>query len=511
MAKTNFNKLPSEVLLVVFGFLDKKTLLNASLVCQTWCDLIGSSKTSMENLTLHLNKRNLPSKGDQFKRKYQNVEIRFGNISFAGNDFFKTALEKILDAFDFSSTTNLTIATLEKAEIPQIMTLLSQMPELENLSLILQTCTNLFNHSRVKHVSLPKLKTLTTFYHGRHNYVLNYLRAVNLTELKIVKTQHVHTRDKFVANFVKCCSKLKKLILGGNALEEMIRKQQKFDFQLVSLKIGHMKNIWGVEDNFNEFLVSQSSTLVDLKCESALELSSENIQTIFRIRNLRKLELTSSLSYSLTNYSNLNLVTTLNELTISDDDIQTRFILEKCPQLKTLRLVRWFSHCLEYICVHQPHLVRLSIDFILGSKTEDELVHLKYLQVQHVSDDFILFIAKSPSIETIDVEKFPEHKIREKQIDKMLQGTELSHLILSTKDFICDDKVFVSNDMKSNEKLRSLRLNFISFSDFGKFELLIDKSNWSIEEREDVKVEICKKYPSLGELIKISIILINLI
>lgn len=199
MEESTGHKFPSEAILDIFKYFDAKTLLNASLVCKDWSDLIGSSKVTMEKFKLCIDKKNLSSMGDNIKWKHLNVEIRFGNDPPMSSDFFKKALETITKTFDFSSTRNLTIATMETADVSQIMMLLSQLPKLESLCFTLETC-DAFEEANIKCVELPQLKTLTIYYEGAQNFVLKYLKAEQLVELKIMKIQRRFTRDQIITN-----------------------------------------------------------------------------------------------------------------------------------------------------------------------------------------------------------------------------------------------------------------------------------------------------------------------
>lgn len=330
--------------------------------------------------------------GDKIKWKHHNVEIRFGNDPLGNKDFFKEAIEEIIEAFDFSCTRSLTIATMETADVPQIMTLLSQMPKLENLCIMLGIC-EAFEETESNYVTLPMLKVLTIYYQGAQNFVLKYLKAEQLEELKIIKLKRRFTQDQIITNFVKDCSKLKKLTLGGDAVYEMIESQQEFDFQLTSLGIGNTKSKYTNPSKLSKFFASQSSSLIDVKFEMTSGLlDQENIKTIFNIKSLLKLEVTFSLpSYEeLESGWNSNSPLPLRELTISDFIIKnTKLILERCPKLEVLRFGQTspqsgesFQSAVSFLSVHCPKLVRLSINYISGFEADKNLKMLKYLQTQ---------------------------------------------------------------------------------------------------------------------------------
>lgn len=78
--KSNF---PAKCLEVIFGNLIGNDLLNCSLVCKHWYDVIGTSELCMNKIKLNLQKMNFSNyanavqKLPNLKRKWTNVSLSF--------------------------------------------------------------------------------------------------------------------------------------------------------------------------------------------------------------------------------------------------------------------------------------------------------------------------------------------------------------------------------------------------------------------------------------------------
>lgn len=152
MVSLTIIKPPNEVIFHIFEFLDKKSLLNASLVNKNWRDLFRSSTAFMNKFKISLNKKDNP---EELMLKHINVDIGVHYESF------KKTFEEIADtALDTSKTRKLRLTTTKKFDIPTMLKLLSQMEELETFCLDLDACTNDFNESKIKHLALQNLKVL---------------------------------------------------------------------------------------------------------------------------------------------------------------------------------------------------------------------------------------------------------------------------------------------------------------------------------------------------------------
>lgn len=216
MVLTTIQRLSNEVILLIFEYLDEKSLLNASLVCKDWSELISTSTATMKKFKLCLNRRNMPSKGDHLKWKHLNLEIRIAISTIISDAYFNESMENIINSFEFSCTKNLIFTTMEKPDLQQIIELLTRMPQLENLCILLLDCPKVFEETKLKHVELSKLKTLTFFYHGKNKILIKFIKAEELSELKLVELKGTYRYRDVIPNFVKSCSKLKKCILYGD-------------------------------------------------------------------------------------------------------------------------------------------------------------------------------------------------------------------------------------------------------------------------------------------------------
>lgn len=108
----------------------------------------------------------------------------------------------------------------------------------------------------------------------------------------------------------------------------------------------------------------------------------------------------------------------------------------------------------------------------------------------------MLFLASSPQIEVIDIGGFI---LLKNGREELLKTPALTHLILRAED--CkDDHVFVNNNhQNSNGTFKTLRMDFKSVDGIKEFKIIVCNFNWSVEEREDVKIQILGNYREEGE------------
>lgn len=502
MVSITIVQLPSENILHIFEFLDAKTLLNASQVCKNWSDLIGSSTTIMKKFMLYLNEGEIPV---DLKWKHTSVKIA------VYYNPFKETMKKVASAFDISRMRNLTAIITQKFDSSIMLGLLSQMPKLENFRLHLITCRNDFDESKMKQLTLPNLNVMEIFWHGRSNYIFKFMKAEQLSELKLIKNYGDYTSDKIIPNFLKGCSKLKKMFLYGAAFQDIIELHQEFDFQLEVFRLAN-NVLYEVKDqeNFNKFLASQSSSLSVLCFYSTAEFRLENIRSIFNLKALTRLVFEQCYINDELFCNNLesNLITTLIELTIVEGNINqqpenfTKRFLEKSPNLKRLQLQCLFEGALKHISIYCPKLETLAVEEVSDSlDTDSNLANLRHLEVYAFSNKWLSLVVSCPSIESLDVKKVSESQILGKELDVVFKEIKLSHLILKSECSHCD--IFVNNNYNiNNMSFKTLRLNFDSILDLVMFELTLDEMQWSIEDCGFLKYQIMNNYPdSLSELI----------
>lgn len=224
-------------------------------------------------------------------------------------------------------------------------------------------------------------------------------------------------------------------------------------------------------EDLNSFLVSQPS-LTDLRVTNT---SKEILKTIFSIKSLSKLSLNNCLprNEKFYKYLNLNEMSTIKELRIEDNlpnENATKFILEKCQNLKKFKLkYSSYKDLIKHLSVHCRKLIRLSINVVESSLDIGmNFAQLKHLRVKRISNNLISLLNCCPSIEKLDVKLIKEAHFRENDFDVLMQNPKWSHLILrfnisKAGDLLytnhCD--VFVANDYKTETgSPKILRLTF---------------------------------------------------
>lgn len=527
MTRATIQNLSDEILLLIFHYLVAKSLKNSSLVCYNWSDLIGSSTTTMEKFIFTLKNRGFPSSRDKLKRKHQSVEILYGNEQDSINEYFNKFLENFDDKFDISMAKNLVFISFRKIDASLVMRLLSQCPQLISLKMMILRDFNVNEEPAMKSVSLPKLKMLKIHWQLRQNFLLKFIKADQISELTLEKAgEEGFTQDDMVTTFVRSLTKLKKLRTCTYTLDKMVGSLPEFGLQLKTLHIAHALISTSTMEKLNKFLISQSSSLTELKFYSFVHflLSDEIIRTISRLKCLSKLSvseaaLAPAFSHDPSHLRCLKPMTTLSELKMKNRvyfNNVGKYLIEKCPNLKRLKLECsdhrtqiWsctlcsVTSSVQHISVHCRKLEVLSIGFVRGLIDNDKnFVHLKHLRVDAIANinDWIALINRSLSIESLVVKIVSEIQIFENIFADLLEKPTLSHLILRIKHLPEAGDIFRNrNYTNSQGKLKTLQLNFDNIHDFVMFELTMNCSKWCIEEKSIIKRQVLKNYRIKGE------------
>lgn len=501
------NKLSDDVLLIIFEYLEAKSLLRASQVCKNWSDLIGSSTTTMKKLKLFLKKSNLHSIGEKVYWKHFNVVIQFGigRAHHSQNDYFQNTMEKIADTFNTSNTRNLMFIITKKVDAHPLVNFLTLVPHLEDLKLYLEGSFNEIDASKMEHVVLSKLKKMEILWWYNYSFILTFLKAEQLLELKLKNYGQQRYADNVVINFLTGCTKLKKLTMTSFVFRQMFQSLEKYEFQLTHLKISFIAINPSFFQNFIRFLISQSTTLTNLVFHGITQNFEQILQTIFLIKHLSSLSINV---YAIPKdnglYRRLKPITTLKKLTIekhyNSDDLAyyetALFIIEKCPNLQKLKLEFSYPTTFSHLSVLCPNLVELSIDCVKDFTDFGQgFVNLKYLEVICVSnmDNWMRMILNIPSIEALEVNYVSENQIIENHFEALLSQPTVSHLILRCGKPEDEDVIFCNTmHMNNNGELKTLTITFEKIHDLVMFELLRDTSQWHILEQKFLEKEILK-------------------
>lgn len=508
MTSTTIHQLHHYALVNVFSFLDAKSLLNASRVCKAWSEKIGSSPVTMNKFKLKLWDWKSFEDDSKCYWKHYNVEINFtvtSNQVLAEDAPGDAELYmKILEKFDFTGTRNFSYIR-PNADFR----LLSKMPMLEKLELNFETMPEQ-SESSFQQLNFPRLRSLSIRWDSSPSHILKFINAKNLETLKL-RTLKGRPRpnetieDNDLTNLLKGMAKLKKLTMYDHVLAKMINDQQYFDFQLTDLSCGFEPTLSILNmEKFNQFLRSQSASLVSFNFVCSVLIPMPMIETILSCKKLSSVSLNStrtgafSLPENGNMYNQIEPSRVIKELTIrryvSKDPL--RHFLGKCPNIKWFKFEEAYDDIINDISHFCPNLKGLKMDDC-RRVPEKSLARLNFLQIQKLTRPVELstFLERHPSITTISLKEVSGDAARPCEIKIFLKTIVRSHLIFRHK---CHP--YTKHEMAvvlANSKYEKKNGNFVSLqiilhgsSLISRYLNFLDEKEWKIEEREDVKAKL---------------------
>lgn len=481
----SLNEFPECILLEIFQFLDGATLKDASLVCKTWNDLIGSSAVLMKKFQLKFNSfERLPS--DRLVRKYRDVHIDIGSRFECNSENF----QKIKDVFDYTNTRIMYLGTRGLVEVGAFIQLVSEMPLLEDLTLYFRQEFAGFDESKIKHVTLSKLTIFNM--DVKDAIFLKFISAPQLSECFVLIDQKRQVPDDCLANFLNNRSQLKTLMINAFGLKEMIEARQQFGFELNILKTeGYVTPLPGTFlQTLDTFLASQTSTLTEIDLREVFGLSDSILKTIFLSKCIRKLFFNvHEIDFSINFHHELDTNVSLKELTVvgsfpSEEFLKT--LVRRCPNLEKLKLSHTYEGTIDHVAHHCRNLSELAVDSIkVPSSGNERFRFVNQLTVRTIPnvDHWISLIVDLPLLETLVVTRCEEDTITDEAIDVLVQQPKLRHLDINANDVAALVLIFKRLSINYGN-LETLRLQFISDKHVT-FDFPEDRSDWSEDDNEE--------------------------
>lgn len=433
MSQTTINQLSDDIVLLIFDFLDARSLKSASKVCKNWSDLIGSSTSTMKKFKMVIKRIYYSLKEEEFKWKHHNVEISLDLVGSFNDDKYEDEMD-IVNAFDFSRT-----RSLKFEQFSAFTMLLQQMPLLEELTFQQFNRFTDFDKLKTRHMVFPNLKTLHIYCCRQPMYVLRFIHAKNLTDLSIHIVPTQSTPTNIVLGFVKGCSKLQKLSIDSDGSKQLLDHQQDFDFKLTEFKLHKYFEISNTNrNNLTRFLIAQLPTLQSLELNCKILEPEPAFNAIFLSTCLTKISIdAASLPADDDFYRYLRPLVMLIELKIQIGGLTTKNatnnFLKICPNLKILDLEHSFIKTFNHLADHCPKLVEISIDEVKGrldkNKKFVDLKSLKLLRIKKFSN-WVSVLVGSPSIDNLEVELIDRNNKDDQYYYAFLQTPSLSRLTL---------------------------------------------------------------------------------
>lgn len=426
-----------DVLLEVFSNLSAKEVKEASLVCNKWDQLIGSSGVTMKKFKFIINNENLELRHKNFgsSRSHQNYDV---SVELLG-DTSDLSHVKSLDLYGVSSIFS---------SSSDLMKVLSKMTSLEKLNLNTGRISDRLNES-AKLVELPRLKTLLIT--KEYFQILEFIEAKALHDLQCIGSSS-EDDYKIIGKSLAKYSKLKRLTLRScmEIFEHIDVSEIKF--KLNSFEIYHVKvNPAQVDlftETFTKFLSLQAASLKDLRfdfgmfqTEDGQRITKEILQITFNnCKNLSSLDIRNlSIPNRGNFYQNLSPNKSLKSLKVhwNFEDEAVEGLLRNSPNLEKLQAEYCYIendgiNCIATMC---KKLVHLDAFKMTGIADDDAIFeNLKYLDISKIEysfDPLVSVVTKCPLIERVQIKEC--RNLEALPVDLIMEQPKIEQLIAANK------------------------------------------------------------------------------
>lgn len=488
---TTIENLNDDVLVEIFSHCKADTLMQASLVCKLWSEVIGSSAKVMRHFNLCGTKDNTPVNEHSF-RNHQNVNIKYDNKiwAFLGNCDIEQVRDFEIHAWD------------KNINGADLMTTLQRMPLMEELKLTFTKHESSYNGQRVSFPNLNKL-------HMASNdcRIYKFIDAPNVRELQVgsIGDARYPPRNveicvwRFIV-FLESCDKITSIVMQSKMFEKLFEmhdlEETKFQLKRFEL-IDYFTSLSStsiINDNFSRFLISQGDSLTDLKMpQPCLRFSDEVYKAIFnKLKCLNTLHLHGRpLPKSESSYRNLAAITSLRELAINEKtEFETeeaaKCFYKKFPNITKLTLQFKTKKELSYVAQSNKKVNLLIIgDLCEGVAANVSFDSLKSVTIFRTDDaeHLLSVVRQCPVIEHLNACGLPDSKVTEALIDELLKIKSLRHLFfrgkLETMKMVVDK---LNGDYGALKRLEVLIMDpWIKID----FDYPDDRKDWSVAEAEE--------------------------
>lgn len=284
--KTAINQLPIEVVSSILDFLDYGSMLEASLVCRDWNNIISTSKIFLNSTIVAL--RIMERSKFKLTRKYLHLYLETGPPSTLN----KSTLDQIsnvcesLETFDFEGRVP---ASTQKVFIK----FLNHCVNLQQLSITINSVATEERAQQPKHKFAAKLQNLKYFsLIGDCDYWL--LKNVNIQNLESLRLSDYHFSDCAIVPFMNKLLKLDSIRLNGidlNSTENLVPqfkwKYMKIDFIIINFTMSDdMQRNWQ-----NLFDVAAQDSKLSIESGVVPEVAKPLLEMIMNQQNITKMKL----------------------------------------------------------------------------------------------------------------------------------------------------------------------------------------------------------------------------
>lgn len=238
----NINDLPTEVLCEILGFLDFKSMLNASLVCCDWNDIISTSNEFLNKtrLTLTIDKRT----SFKLTRKYRDLKI-VAKDNCTLRKHYLDQINKICGSLE--TLTSMQTSIVLSSDFVDFLNCCTKLKTLELWNLFENLNKKIPGETELV-LKLPKLTRLII--HDA-DWLLKYLEVENLNFLLISRSQgrKMLSQDRIV-RFLNKIKHVNGIVLRSIDFDSEIELKPKFAWnylkisEIDSFMYDHMDSNW---------------------------------------------------------------------------------------------------------------------------------------------------------------------------------------------------------------------------------------------------------------------------
>ena len=366
-----FQTFPEEIIHQVFQHFNGKDLLRISTVSFSWNDFIGKSKRFAGKLELRIgsDRYNKFTEHDKkllvLSREYQHVRISeaTGMVEYVLDIFsslncwksvtiVETEFESICDFIKFLRAINQTVEILKLYRVT-----IKNPDELEEA----------FIFSNLKSLTISSCDELI--------FTKVFLQCPKLESLEIYNPGKNISNPSSIIDLLKCHKNITKFQTDGKWFNFIFKYEnmQNFSFNLKELSVyGSGLLIETIDDNFINFLYSQSTTLESLYLGDCLGCDLAVLQAALDLKALKNLNiffLPVGLRFAFIDNPKSESIENLDILTVDiDNKDKMKFILKSVPNVKNLRLRTMDEETARFMAENMKSLRKILSVYIKDEK-----------------------------------------------------------------------------------------------------------------------------------------------
>ncbi|KAJ6648544.1 hypothetical protein Bhyg_03774 [Pseudolycoriella hygida] len=490
----------ADELLLIFSYLDGKSLKNSALVCKCWNDVISESSAIMKNFTLILNDgSDWISRFDEIlslTRRFQSI-----SITLHSRDYMWTYKPiNLLVQIAARHGPNIRKLALSNADIENssdFSSILSCMPLLNEVVLDRMKVDEVDDFTGGNEAFLSKLNKLKIS--KCYWNIFKFFKSTPIRELQISNDLDFENiqQSEYYMQFLQGSQRLESIEVKSMDSAQTFKTtlDGAICLKLKRLKywsISPMYDIKNIDSIFGTFLEAQASSLTELELAY---VHPTIIKIIFtKLKVLEKLTINGMMLPSESSfYASFKKMPKLKELILLDDiscELAAKEILLNCPNLETFSFrdkpICFVDNILNFMAANNPAVKSLSLNSLPEIiSPELKFHHLKFL---HVSDyetfeNLLQFLNNNPTVETLSLSFDNTGGILDDStLEALLSHPNIRHLVVAAGYNALND---IYDKVKSDYRnLKSIDLRSHNVKDGGTLiKFPNDKAQWKPKDK----------------------------